>query len=139
MEQYRRTQRRDRVRLLVSEHDPSGSEITMSAMALGWGVLLIVYPGSLSHLPSFAPMLVLAPQEVWAIAFLAAAVLAVIGVVTNRRWLRVASLAFHAFSWAFLAVVILSATPFAAGWWIYGCLAARACWGAWVVVRRGVE
>ena len=138
MEQYRLTQLRRLARAAVVVRDaPSGSELTLSAMALGWAVILCVYPDGLARLPSFAPMSALAPQPVWAGAFFAAAAVVPVGVLTGWRVFRLVALVFHSFTWAFLAVVILASTPFAAGWWIYGCLAVRSCWAAWVVAQPG--
>lgn len=107
--------------------DPTGAELVLAGSALAFGVALLmpVDPGVRS--PAFRALIDLAPQPVWAVAWIAAGLAQGVGAVTGYRRGEADVLA--ACLWVFWATVQLiwlglTVGPFTYGWFAVSSIVA---------------
>lgn len=113
-----------RMKDILFYRDMTYTEALLCAALLCWAfVLLWSNPTLLETSPSYAPMHMTMPQFYWGVLFLLAASVKLIGLVTERLYLRVMGAALGSFLWGFVATSFFLTIGVPTGFFIYGLFA----------------
>ena len=81
-------------------------EIALIALLFWWSFILILPMDTFSSSPSYKAMAGIAPEEVWSVGFFIAAALSFIGMIYERKNIRMVGLIVGSWLWIFVSAMM---------------------------------
>jgi len=122
------TARKCRLARVIVTADPTPIELLSAIMAFGWGILLALPANTFATSPTYNAMSSLAPERVWAIAMLAIGLLQAAATLHGKVKARKPLAFFATLTWAFIAVMMISANAVSTAGVAYGVVTLLSLW-----------